>query len=394
VTGCVATVVAPPERYRPGMRAVVSMLFAVLTTCALLAGAAAAQTGDETSVGEPPIGEAPVPAGAIADLHVATDAARAAHGLPPLRPDPGLARAATAHAFENARRGVLDHGSPDPARATPADRVALAGVALVEIGENLARIPGASVARRAVDGWLASPPHRRNLLDPGFTHVGFGVADGPGGRYVVQLFGARPIERIALGASAALRTSERWRFTLDGPAGTDAMAFVDGRPVARARLGEGGTTVRVDALPAPTHLVLGVASGRGSYVPSDAGTLDPAAGWRRDAGAPFGPVQLSDAAFEASSEPGVEVRIGYRTAPAALHLLVGGRHRPDVRQEVATDGVWLRAWLPVANERRSVSVGVLADDDTIRVVESFTLTSGPAPALLPGRPSTVAPTAP
>src|SRR6056297_270436 len=371
------------------MRAVPSMLLAVLTTAVALVGTAAAQTGSEAS-----LAATPTPAGLVAELHAATDAARAAHGLAPLRPDPGLARAAGAHALENARRGVLDHGSPDPARATPAARVALAGVALVEIGENLARIPGTSVARRAVDGWLASPPHRRNLLDPGFTHVGFGVADGPGGRYVVQLFGARPIERIALGASATLRTSERWRFTLDGPAGTDAMAFLDGRPVARARLGEGETTVRVDALPAPTHLVLGVASGRGSYVPSDAGTLDPAAGWRRDAGAPFGPVQLSDAAFEASSEPGVEVRIGYRTAPAALHLLVGGRHRPDVRQAVATDGVWLRAWLPVANERRSVSVGVLAGDDTIRVVEGFTLTSALAPALLPGRPATVAPTAP
>lgn len=365
------------------------MFAAVLTTAAVLAGPAVAQDGGEASVAG-----VPVPAGAIAELHVATDAARAAHGLAPLLPDPGLARAALAHALENARRGVLDHGSPDPARATPADRVALAGVALVEIGENLARIPGTSVARRAVDGWLGSPPHRRNLLDPGFTHVGFGVADGPGGHYVVQLLGARPIERIAFDASPSLRTTERWRLTLEGPAGTDAMAFVDGEPVTRARLGEGGTTVHIGARPTPAHVVLGVARDRGRYVPSDAATLDRVAGWRRDAGAPFGPARVSDATFEATSEPGVEVRIGYRDGPAALRLLVDGRHRPDVRPEARTDGVWLLAWLPVADERRSVSVGVLSDDDKIRVVESFTLAPGPAPALLPGRPSAVAPEAP
>ena len=371
------------------MRAVPSMLLAGLTTAVALVGPAAAQTGSEA-----PLDATPASAGLVAELHAATDAARAAHGLAPLRPDRGLARAAGAHALENARRGVLDHGSPDPARATPAARVALAGVALVEIGENLARIPGTSVARRAVDGWLASPPHRRNLLDPGFTHVGFGVADGPGGRYVVQLFGARPIERIALDASPAVRTRERWRFTLEGPAGTDAMAFLDGRPSARARLGEGETTLVVDAPPTPVHLVLGVARDRETYVPSDAGTLDRVAGWRRDAGAPFGPVRVSAATFASASEPGVEVRIGYRAAPAALHLLVGDRHRPEIRQEVRADGVWLRAWLPVANERRSVSVGVLADDGTLRVVESFTLAAGPAPALLPGRPSTAASEAP
>ncbi len=367
------------------MRAAPSMSAAVLTTAAVLAFAAVAQDGGEASAAG-----VPAPAASIAELHAATDAARAAHGLAPLRPDPGLARAAVAHALENAHRGVLDHGSPDPSRATPADRVALAGVALVEIGENLARVPGASVARRAVEGWLDSPSHRRNLLDPGFTHVGFGVADGPGGRYVVQLLGARPIERIAVDASSAPRTTERWRLTLAGPSGTDAMAFVDGRPVTRARLDEGGATVHVDALPTTARLVLGVARDGGSYVPSDAATLDRVAGWSRDAGAPFGPARVSDATFEATSEPGVEVRIGYRDGPAALRLLVGGKHRPDVRPEVRADGVWLRAWLPVADERRSVSVGVLSDDDTIRVVERFTLVSRPAPALLPGRPSTVA----
>lgn len=380
------------------MRTVLSILIVVLASTAVLAGCAVARTGDGASIGAPATPAEPAepagPAGPVADLHVASDAARAAHGLTPLRPDSGLARAALAHAFENAHRGVLDHGSPDPTRATPADRVALAGVALVEIGENLARIPGSSVGRRAVDGWLASPPHRRNLLDPDFTHVGFGVAQGPGGRYVVQLLGARPIERIALQATPERRTTERWRLTLDGPTGTTAMAFVDGEPQARARLEEGGSTVRIDAPPRPARLVLGVARARGSYLPSDAGTLDRAAGWGRETGAPFGPARVAEAAFETFSEPGVEVRIGYRDAGAPLHLVVDGRHRADVLPEVRGDERWLSVWLPVADASRSLSVGLPTDDGTIRVVERFTLGAGRAPTLVPGRPSTVASEAP
>ena len=31
-------------------------------------------------------------------------------------------------------------------------------------------------ARMIVDGWMTSPGHRRNILDPNYTHLGVGVA--------------------------------------------------------------------------------------------------------------------------------------------------------------------------------------------------------------------------
>ena len=31
-------------------------------------------------------------------------------------------------------------------------------------------------ARMIVDGWMTSPGHRRNMLDPNYTHIGIGVA--------------------------------------------------------------------------------------------------------------------------------------------------------------------------------------------------------------------------
>lgn len=44
-----------------------------------------------------------------------------------------------------------------------------------KVGENLAR--GYRAAQDVVLGWLNSPGHRRNLLNPNFTHIG--IAIGP-----------------------------------------------------------------------------------------------------------------------------------------------------------------------------------------------------------------------
>src|SRR5205809_4918263 len=41
--------------------------------------------------------------------------------------------------------------------------------------ENLAA--GFSDNQSTINGWMASPPHRENLLDPSFSEVGFGYAN-------------------------------------------------------------------------------------------------------------------------------------------------------------------------------------------------------------------------
>ena len=43
-------------------------------------------------------------------------------------------------------------------------------------------------ASRAVDGWMNSPGHRKNILTPDFTHIGVGVHRENGRNYAVQLF--------------------------------------------------------------------------------------------------------------------------------------------------------------------------------------------------------------
>jgi uncharacterized protein YkwD len=98
--------------------------------------------------------------------------ARAAHGLAPLRVDPTLRRAARAHSDDMLRRGYFGHGPF-------AERLARFGARGPRLGENLAWGAGtAAAARSMVQRWLASPPHRANLLRPGFRRIGVGAAVG------------------------------------------------------------------------------------------------------------------------------------------------------------------------------------------------------------------------
>ena len=101
----------------------------------------------------------------------AMNAVRAAYGVRPLRPGRALMRAARAHSTDMARRGYFDHG--DFVR-----RLRRFGVRLPYVGENLAYGSGGMGAGDVVKMWIASPPHRQNLLDPGFQRVGVGMAVG------------------------------------------------------------------------------------------------------------------------------------------------------------------------------------------------------------------------
>ena len=98
--------------------------------------------------------------------------ARGAHGLAPLRFDPRLQRAARSHSGDMLRRNYFAHG-----RFT--SRIARFGVRGSRVGENLAWGVGSrSDPREIVRAWLASPPHRANLLRRGFRRVGLGVLSG------------------------------------------------------------------------------------------------------------------------------------------------------------------------------------------------------------------------
>jgi uncharacterized protein YkwD len=116
-----------------------------------------------------------------------TNRERTRHGLPPLTVDPRLTAAAQAHSTDMIARAFYSHTSPDGSR--PWDRAAAAGASRRSIGENIAC--GQRSPAEVVEGWMNSPGHRANILEPDFTHIGIGFAGGgPAGTYWTQLFGA------------------------------------------------------------------------------------------------------------------------------------------------------------------------------------------------------------
>ncbi len=97
---------------------------------------------------------------------------RSAEGLPALRLDPRLQRAARVHSSQMLRYQVFSHGSFIV-------RLRRFGIRSGNVGENLAWGTGAQATPRAiVSMWLSSPSHRANLLGRNFTRVGVGSLVG------------------------------------------------------------------------------------------------------------------------------------------------------------------------------------------------------------------------
>jgi len=109
------------------------------------------------------------PSDSEASLLRAINLARAQHGVPPLRIDFRLSRAARGHSADMLRHQYFAHGSFGA-------RVRASGTFGPVFGENLAWGPAS--AWWVVTHWLASPEHRSMLLRPGFRRVGVGALRG------------------------------------------------------------------------------------------------------------------------------------------------------------------------------------------------------------------------
>ncbi|HZP16653.1 MAG TPA: CAP domain-containing protein, partial [Terriglobales bacterium] len=113
------------------------------------------------------------------------NAERSRAGLPPLKTDDGLARAARAHAAEMASQEQLSHqfsGEPSLNQRISAS----SSLHLDRTGENVAMATTADDAHAAL---MSSPPHRDNLLSRNFNVAGIGVVRKGTRLYVAQDFG-------------------------------------------------------------------------------------------------------------------------------------------------------------------------------------------------------------
>jgi uncharacterized protein YkwD len=150
--------------------------------------------GDEAqaSTPGPPAPGIPVPQPNAADkAAVATvigrmNTERAKAGCKPVKEDQRLAAVASAHSAEMAQRGYFSHDGADG--SDPWKRAAAAGYPK-PLSENIAQ--GHQSADAVMDGWLASPGHRANIVNCAAQSVGIGLAHARNGTtYWTQLLGA------------------------------------------------------------------------------------------------------------------------------------------------------------------------------------------------------------
>lgn len=107
----------------------------------------------------------------------------------PLSWNATLATSAETHSRAMANLNFFDHKDRDG--RTPGDRAELAGYSAHQIGENIAA--GHDSAGQVVAGWLASPGHCANLMNPNFQELGAAYAHDPksdAGIYWTAMFGA------------------------------------------------------------------------------------------------------------------------------------------------------------------------------------------------------------
>jgi uncharacterized protein YkwD len=116
--------------------------------------------------------------------------ARAFAPAPPMTLSGSLAGVALGHAADMAQYNYFEH--QDLSGQSPADRVRAIGYKEKLVGENIAY--GPESVEEVVQGWLDSPEHCENIMDPRFAEMGIASAAGRSGPrrglYWVQLLAA------------------------------------------------------------------------------------------------------------------------------------------------------------------------------------------------------------
>ena len=120
-----------------------------------------------------------------AGLLTELNAVRAAHGLAPLKMNGALGAAARRHSSEMLANAYFQHESPDgsPFWQRVERFYGQTGRGTWSVGENLLWSSGRLSAARALELWMGSPGHRKNILTARWREIGISaltVASAPG----------------------------------------------------------------------------------------------------------------------------------------------------------------------------------------------------------------------
>jgi hypothetical protein len=223
------------------------------------------------------------------DLIVLTNSDRTSNGLVSLRPHDGLIGVARDRSQDMAVRNYFSHEIP-PDGLYFENLLDGAGIRFRQAGENIARnnYPDRETTRRAQTGFLNSPAHRANIMDPVYRELGIGAWDRADGmKYFTVLFmlsaggvgnlTPRPPSLLGKGGPGRVHSPFLVDVVLGSPRAAQAQAVppvqgevpteASGRRVTRGApegepsprvAGSGGARTVVAAQPAPLGLLDGI----------------------------------------------------------------------------------------------------------------------------------------
>jgi hypothetical protein len=144
----------------------------------------------------------------VSGLLQGTNQKRTAGSLGSLALNGKLNSAAQAKANDMAARDYWSHNTPEG--SPPWTFIDNAGYDYQTAGENLAY--GFDSSTEAIAGWMASPGHKANIMNTGYTEVGFGIANassyqGTGPQTIVVAMYASPAVVAAAPAAAPAPTT-------------------------------------------------------------------------------------------------------------------------------------------------------------------------------------------
>src|SRR5579859_153654 len=145
----------------------------------LLPGAALALAGVLILVSPPRAIQADGPPEWLAALFRLTNVDRTSNGLHALQPLAALYDIAGNRSQDMMARQYFAHQIPGD--GTVVNIIDANHIPYLRIGENIGLASGhdQDIAMYIEGQWLQSPDHRANVLDPDYTHLGLGVAQGP-----------------------------------------------------------------------------------------------------------------------------------------------------------------------------------------------------------------------
>ncbi|MFG6118833.1 MULTISPECIES: CAP domain-containing protein [Thalassobacillus] len=111
-----------------------------------------------------------------------TNQERQKQGLEPLKADAELSKVARDKSKDMATNGYFSHNSPT--HGSPFDMMKAYGIDYRTAGENIAK--GQRSPEEVVNGWMNSEGHRKNIMNPNFTHIGVGYVEN--GNVWTQMF--------------------------------------------------------------------------------------------------------------------------------------------------------------------------------------------------------------